>query len=204
MDVKLCIVCDSAVSASTFISLAMHLIQPMVLRLQEKHDGKLTAGMVTYTTSTTRPAIVTRRAFAQATALFPLFRNAPHLLGIGTTGSGGAAGMAVLEGLIAAIEVSLGFHVRYSVLRIRRCATKCSKRLLGDSARAIQTLSNTRHVHHRSSIFCLLVALDPIMPAGRFTTAPLPWMIYHGKIYRMSCQRSARPNNSLYTRLTIV
>lgn len=106
-DVKLCIVCDSAISTSLFVTLGMQVIQPMVMRLQEKHPAcKLTVGMVTFTTPTTRPAIVARRSFTQPTALFPLFRNTPHLLGIGTTGSGGSIGMAVLEGLVAAIEVS--------------------------------------------------------------------------------------------------
>ncbi|KAG8717015.1 hypothetical protein FRC08_008333 [Ceratobasidium sp. 394] len=105
-EVKLCIVCDSALGANAFVVLAMQLIQPMVLRLQEKHTGcKLTVGMVTYTTPTTRPAIVARRAFCQATALFPLFKNAPHLLGIGTTGLGGPIGLAMLEGLVAAVEM---------------------------------------------------------------------------------------------------
>ncbi|CAE6434898.1 unnamed protein product [Rhizoctonia solani] len=105
-DVKLCIVCDSAISANIFATLAMQVIQPMVLRLQDKHVGsKLTVGIVTYTTPTTRPAIVARRAFTQAGALFPLFRDAPHSIGIGTSGSGGPIGMAVLEGLVAAIEM---------------------------------------------------------------------------------------------------
>ncbi|CAE6444016.1 unnamed protein product [Rhizoctonia solani] len=105
-DVKLCIVCDSAISANIFAMLAMQVIQPMVLRLQDKHAGnKLTVGIVTYTTPTTRPAIVARRAFTQAGALFPLFRDAPHSIGIGTSGSGGPIGMAVFEGLVAAIEM---------------------------------------------------------------------------------------------------
>ncbi|CAE6431586.1 unnamed protein product [Rhizoctonia solani] len=105
-DVKLCIVCDSAISASVFATLAMQVIQPMVLRLQDKHAGsKLTVGIVTYTTPTTRPAIVARRAFTQAGALFPLFRSDPHSIGIGTSGSGGPIGMAILEGLVAAMEM---------------------------------------------------------------------------------------------------
>ncbi|EUC56902.1 hypothetical protein RSOL_204320 [Rhizoctonia solani AG-3 Rhs1AP] len=105
-DVKLCIVCDSAISANVFTVIAIQVIQPMVLRLQDKHPGsKLTVGIVTYTTPTTRPAIVAKRAFTQAGALFPLFREAPHSIGIGTSGSGGTMGMAILEGLVAAIEM---------------------------------------------------------------------------------------------------
>ncbi|QRV75457.1 hypothetical protein RhiJN_03472 [Ceratobasidium sp. AG-Ba] len=105
-EVKFCIVCDSALGAATFVGLAMQLIQPMILRLQEKHPGcKLTAGMVTYTTPTTRPTIIVQRAFCPATAIFPLFKGAPHLLGIGTTGQGGPNGMAMLEGLVAAVEM---------------------------------------------------------------------------------------------------
>lgn len=159
MEVKLCIVCDSAVAVDPFVALALHVVQPIVYRLQEKHPGcKLAVGLVTYTTPTTRPAIITRKAFGHANAVFPFFKSDPHSLGIGTSGTGGTIGMAVLEGLVAAIEVcsdAVGAsHSSSDLFPHCRCVTKLSKLLLDGCVRATQALSNLNNTSHLCFTFC--------------------------------------------------
>ena len=62
---------------------------------------------LSYATADTRPhPIVTKHFFSQPGPLTKSMREQPQDLGIGQTCSGGSQGMAALEGIVAAIEVS--------------------------------------------------------------------------------------------------
>lgn len=80
---------------------------------------------ITYGTSETRPTpLLTKRFFAPAGELAGDMRQTHSRLGLGRTAGAIPGGMAVLEGLVAAIEVGsrLPFvHGLYS--RFRRCST---------------------------------------------------------------------------------
>lgn len=165
----------------------------MVLRLQEKYPGcKLTVGVVTYTTPTNRPAIVARKAFTSANTIFPMFKADPHSLGIGTSGTGGVVGTAVLEGLVAGIEVRFNVAPCYRYLDLCllcRCSTTLLKLLhesYGCATRALSSLNNTRH----PCVLCSsLVAHAPNLRVARSTTIQPLWTIQRGRLFPMNFKR---------------
>ena len=73
---------------------------------------------VTYGTADTRPTpLLAKRFFVPFQTQFTkeLCEQAKNL-GIGLTSSGGSGGMAALEGLVTAVEVSRPFSVKYKPL----------------------------------------------------------------------------------------
>lgn len=62
---------------------------------------------VTYGTADTRPTpLLAKRFFVPFQSVTKELREQSSNLGIGQTSSGGSRGMAALEGLVAAVEVS--------------------------------------------------------------------------------------------------
>ena len=71
---------------------------------------QLSLSVVNYATADTRPTPILRKVyFSPPQRVLQTLREMPQELGIGQTGSGGGQGMAALEGLVAALEVSLRF-----------------------------------------------------------------------------------------------
>lgn len=66
---------------------------------------------MSYGTADTMPTPVLHKTFfSNPTPMMNQMREEPHKLGIGSTGSGDGYGMAALEGMVAALEVS-PFHL---------------------------------------------------------------------------------------------
>ena len=80
---------------------------------------------ITYGTSETRPTpLLAKRFFAPAGELAGDMRQTPSRLGLGRTAGAIPGGMAVLEGLVAAIEVGPRLPVMLGLSsRLRRCLT---------------------------------------------------------------------------------
>lgn len=75
----------------------MHLISPLF---------QLKLAFVCYASSSTQPSpLLSKLHFAPPGSLVKDLKENPAKLGVGQTGSGGERGMAVLEGLVAAVEV---------------------------------------------------------------------------------------------------
>ena len=64
-------------------------------------------GVVSYGPAETRPTpLLGKHFFAPPQIMMRELREKPEVMGLGLTGSGGPTGMAALEGLVAALEVS--------------------------------------------------------------------------------------------------
>lgn len=78
-------------------------------------DNQLCIAFITYSTSDARPSpLLSKRFFAELQNVTKELRDEPGRLGIGQTTSGGARGMAALEGLVAAIEVHFASYISLS------------------------------------------------------------------------------------------
>lgn len=74
------------------------------------HDLQFRMALVSYATADAQPTpLLAKRFFADLQTVTKELKDAPLKLGIGRTTSG-RSGMAALEGLVAAVEVSFGLR----------------------------------------------------------------------------------------------
>ena len=99
-----CVIDASLALAAEWPTILADYIVPLLHRLGE-HQPRMS--FVGYGTADTRPTpILSKIFFNPPPQLLLKMREHPQELGIGQTGSGGGYGMAALEGLVAALEVS--------------------------------------------------------------------------------------------------
>ncbi|KDQ59204.1 hypothetical protein JAAARDRAFT_33941 [Jaapia argillacea MUCL 33604] len=106
--VAVALVVDSSLTlAADWPFILNNYIFPLLQRLHEayaNHQSRL--AVITYATAETRPSpLVAKRFFTPLQLLIKELAEEAPKLGIGLTGSGGDVGMAVLEGMTAALEL---------------------------------------------------------------------------------------------------
>ena len=87
----------------------------MLLQSCRAEDGlsalQVAFAVVTYATADTYPTpILNKTYFGNPQPIMKALSQTPHEFGMGQTGSGGGRGMAALEGIAAALEVSRCFR----------------------------------------------------------------------------------------------
>ncbi|KAJ7646180.1 hypothetical protein B0H17DRAFT_1186803, partial [Mycena rosella] len=105
-EVAIALVVDSSAAlASEWSNIMQAYIMPMLRRLGEPNPTgiKFRVAFITYGTQGT--PILCKNFFVDVMAIMTAFRDDPAGLGLGQTTCGGGAGMAALEGFVAAVEL---------------------------------------------------------------------------------------------------
>lgn len=104
----ICVLETSLALAAQWPQVQDEYLMPLIQRLG---DGKQPSTrwhmcFVAYGTADTRPTPIVAKHFVMNAPQVLQKLHEPHELGVGQTGSGGSYGMATLEGIVAALEVS--------------------------------------------------------------------------------------------------
>jgi hypothetical protein len=100
-------------TAQQWFHILNNYIEPLFIRLQSLHPtANIQVGLVTYGKSTNMKDPLSSRIFwVNPDSMLDALRNNPGSLGLGQSGDGGKAGLAILESFVCALEVpfSLSF-----------------------------------------------------------------------------------------------
>lgn len=155
-----------------------YLRRSLLVHLQFWRPNKLRLAFVGYGTADTVPSpIITKRFFIENPLLLKEALEFPHNLGIGTTSSGGSRGMAILDGLVAVLEV------RTDIFEV----PTLSRRVIYRSYLTVWPIFPTQK--WRAVISFISVLVMQIILTNRVTTIISWWMILLGNLCRVKWRR---------------